>query len=165
MNKTVKKFKTLTELQKIRGDLRRRKRKVVFTNGCFDLLHSGHVHLFREAKKLGDVFIVAVNEDESVRRLKGESRPIFPLEERLEILAAIEAIDYLTSFSEDTPQKVIAILLPDILVKGGDWKPEEVVGKKEVERAGGRVVIIPYLEGRSSSEIIDRIFQSAESKK
>ena len=165
MNRTVKKLKTLTELQKIRGDLRRRKRKVVFTNGCFDLLHSGHVHLFREAKKLGDVFIVAVNEDESVRRLKGESRPIFTLEERLEILEAIEAIDYLTSFSEDTPQRVIAVLLPDILVKGGDWKPEEVVGKKEVERAGGRVVIIPYLEGRSSSEIIDRIFQSAESKK
>lgn len=161
----VKKFKKLTELQKIREDIRRRKRKVVFTNGCFDLLHSGHVHLFREAKKLGDVFIVAVNEDESVRRLKGKSRPIFTLEERLEILGAVEAIDYLTSFSEDTPQRVIAALLPDILVKGGDWKPEEVVGKKEVEGAGGRVVIVPYLEGRSSSEIIDRIFQSAESKK
>ena len=165
MNRTVKKFKKLPELQKIRGDLRRRKRKVVFTNGCFDLLHSGHVHLFLEAKRLGDVFIVAVNEDESVRRLKGESRPIFTLKERLEILGAIEAIDYLTSFSEDTPQKVIAALLPDILVKGGDWKPEEVVGKREVEGAGGRVVIVPYLEGRSSSEIIDRIFQSAENKK
>ncbi len=165
MNRTVKKFKELAELQKIRRDLRRKRRKVVFTNGCFDLVHSGHVYLFREAKKLGDVFIVAVNEDESVRRLKGKSRPIFTLEERLEILEAIEAIDYLTSFSEDTPQRVIAALLPDILVKGGDWKPGEVVGREEVERAGGRVVIIPYLEGRSSSEIIDRIFQSAESKK
>ena len=165
MNRTIKKFKKLPELQKIREDLRRRKKKVVFTNGCFDLLHSGHVHLFQEAKKLGDVFIVAVNEDESVRRLKGKSRPIFTLEERLEILGAIEAIDYLTSFSEDTPQKVIAALLPDILVKGGDWKPEEVVGRKEVEEAGGRVVIVPYLEGRSSSEVIDRIFQAAESKK
>lgn len=165
MNRKVKKFKKLTELQKIRRALRRKNRKVVFTNGCFDLVHSGHVHLFREAKKLGDVFIVAVNEDESVRRLKGESRPIFTLEERLEILGAIEAIDYLTSFSDDTPQRVIAALLPDILVKGGDWKPGEVVGREEVERAGGRVVIVPYLEGRSSSEIIDRIFQSAESKK
>ncbi len=162
---TVKKFKELAELQKIRRVLRSKKRKVVFTNGCFDLVHSGHVHLFREAKKLGDVFIVALNEDESVRRLKGKSRPIFTLEERLEILGAIGAIDYLTSFSEDTPQRVIAALLPDILVKGGDWKPGEVVGREEVERAGGRVVIIPYLEGRSSSEIIDRIFQSAESKK
>ena len=165
MSRTIKKFKKLPELQKIREDLRRRKKKVVLTNGCFDLLHSGHVHLFQEAKKLGDVFIVAVNEDESVRRLKGKSRPIFTLEERLEILGAIEAIDFLTSFSDDTPQRVIAVLLPDILVKGGDWKPEEVVGRKEVERSGGRVVIIPYLEGRSSSEIIDRIFQSAESKK
>lgn len=165
MNGTVKKFKKPPELQKIRENLRRRKKKVVFTNGCFDLLHSGHVHLFQEAKKLGDVFIVAVNDDESVRRLKGKSRPIFTLEERLEILGAIEAIDYLTSFSEDTPQKVIAALLPDILVKGGDWKPEEVVGRREVEEAGGRVVIVPYLEGRSSSEVIDRIFQAAESKK
>jgi len=165
MKRTEKKFKTLTELQKIREDLRRKKRKVVFTNGCFDLVHSGHMHLFREAKKLGDVFIVALNEDESVRRLKGKSRPIFTLEERLEILGAIEAIDYLISFSDDTPQRVIEALLPDILVKGGDWKPGEVVGKNEVERAGGKVVIIPYLEGRSSSEIIDRIFRSAESKK
>lgn len=165
MSRKVKKFKKLAELKKIRADLRRKKIKVVFTNGCFDLIHSGHVHLFREAKKLGDVFIVALNEDESVRRLKGKSRPIFTLEERLEILGAIEAIDYLTSFSEDTPQRVIAALLPDILVKGGDWKPGEVVGRKEVERAGGRVAIVPYLEGRSSSEIIDRILQSAESKK
>ena len=165
MKRTEKKFKTLTELQKIREDLKRKKRKVVFTNGCFDLVHSGHMHLFREAKKLGDVFIVALNEDESVRRLKGKSRPIFTLEERLEILGAIEAIDYLISFSDDTPQRVIEALLPDILVKGGDWKPGEVVGKNEVERAGGKVVIIPYLEGRSSSEIIDRIFRSAESKK
>jgi rfaE bifunctional protein nucleotidyltransferase chain/domain len=159
-----KKFKKLNELIQIREELRRRKRKVVFTNGCFDLLHSGHVHIFREAKKLGDVFIVAVNEDESVRRIKGESRPIFPLEERLEVLEAIEDIDYLLSFSEETPQRVIAALLPDVLVKGGDWAPEEVVGKREVEEAGGKVAIIPYLEGRSSSEIIDRITQSAENK-
>ncbi len=160
-----KKFKKLKELIQIREELRRQNRKVVFTNGCFDLLHSGHLHIFREAKKLGDVFIVAVNEDESVRKIKGESRPIFPLEERLEVLEAIEDIDYLISFSEETPQKVIAALLPDVLVKGGDWAPEEVVGKREVEEAGGRVAIIPYLEGRSSSEIIDRINQSAGNKK
>jgi len=162
MNKKYKKF---DELLKIREELRRKERKVVFTNGCFDILHSGHIHLFREAKKMGDVFIVAVNEDESVREIKGGSRPIFPLEERLEVLEAIEDIDYLTTFSEETPQRIIADLLPDVLVKGGDWKPEDVVGKREVEDAGGRVAIIPYLEGRSSSEIVDRIIQSAESKK
>ena len=158
------KIKKFEDLIRIREELRHQNRKVVFTNGCFDLLHSGHIHIFREAKKLGDVFIVAVNEDESVRKIKGESRPIFPLEERLEVLEAIEDIDYLISFAEETPQRVIAALLPDVLVKGGDWAPEEVVGKREVEEAGGKVVIIPYLEGRSTSEIIDRIIESAEKK-
>ena len=162
---TTKKFKTLNELIQIREELKRQKRRVVFTNGCFDLLHSGHVHIFREAKKLGDVLIVAVNEDESVKKIKGSFRPIFPLEERLEVLDAIESIDYLISFSEETPQRVISALLPDVIVKGGDWVPEEVVGKREVEEAGGRVAIIPYLEGRSSSEIIDRITESAENNK
>jgi rfaE bifunctional protein nucleotidyltransferase chain/domain len=166
-NRTMakKKLKTLNELIQIREELRHQNRKAVFTNGCFDLLHSGHVYVFREAKKLGDVLIVAVNEDESVRKIKGGSRPIFPLEERLEVLEAVEDIDYLISFSELTPQKVIAALLPDVLIKGGDWAPEEVVGRREVEEAGGRVAIIPYLEGRSSSEIIHRINQSAGNKK
>lgn len=160
-----KKFKKLDELVEIRKKLKRQEKKVVFTNGCFDLLHSGHVHLFREAKKKGDVFIVAVNDDVSIKKIKGASRPIFPLRERVEILEVIEEIDYLTSFSEETPQKIIARLLPDVLVKGGDWRPEEVVGKREVEEAGGEVVIIPSLEGRSSSEIIDRIVRSVKSKK
>ncbi len=164
MTMAKRKIKKFEELIQIREELRHQNRKVVFTNGCFDLLHSGHIHIFREAKKLGDVFIVAVNEDESVRKIKGESRPIFPLEERLEVLEAIEDIDYLLSFAEETPQRVIAALLPDVLVKGGDWAPEEVVGKREVEEAGGKVVIIPYLEGRSTSEIIDRISESAENK-
>ncbi|NIM57890.1 MAG: D-glycero-beta-D-manno-heptose 1-phosphate adenylyltransferase [Candidatus Aminicenantes bacterium] len=158
-----KKFKRPADLVKIRNKLKNKRKKVVFTNGCFDLLHSGHVHLFREAKKKGDVFIVAVNDDASVKKIKGTSRPIFPLEERIEILGAIEEIDYLTSFSEETPQKIIALLLPDVLVKGGDWKPDEVVGRKEVEEVGGEVVIIPYLEGSSSSEIIKRILSSAKS--
>jgi rfaE bifunctional protein nucleotidyltransferase chain/domain len=157
------KFKKLADLVTIRRQLKQKDKKVVFTNGCFDLLHSGHIHLLREAKKKGDVFIVAVNDDSSIKKLKGTSRPIFPLEERIEILEAIENIDYLVSFSEETPQKTIAQLLPDVLVKGGDWRPEEVVGKKEVEEAGGEVMIIPYLEGRSSSEIIKRIVSSAKS--
>jgi len=159
------KLRTLDELLRIREELRRQNKIVVFTNGCFDLLHSGHIYIFREAKKLGDVFIVAVNEDESVRKIKGESRPIFPLDERLEVLESIEDIDHLLPFSEETPQRIIAALLPDVLVKGGDWKPEEVVGKEEVEQAGGRVVIISHLEGRSTSEIVERIIQSARNKK
>lgn len=159
-----KKIQKLSELLKIRKQLKQQKKKVVFTNGCFDILHSGHVYLFREAKKRGDVFMVAVNDDASVKKIKGASRPIFPLKERLEVLEAIEEIDYLTSFSEETPQKIIALLVPDVLVKGGDWKPEEVVGKAEIERAGGKVVIIPYLKGQSSSEIIDRIIRSVKDK-
>lgn len=158
-----KKFKKLTDLVEIRNQLKHQDKKVVFTNGCFDLLHSGHIHLFREARKKGDVFIVAVNDDYSIRKIKGASRPIFPLKERIEILAAIEDIDYLTSFSEEIPQKIIARLQPDVLVKGGDWRPEEVVGKREVEDAGGKVEIIPYLEGRSSSDIVKRIVNAAKS--
>jgi rfaE bifunctional protein nucleotidyltransferase chain/domain len=148
------KIRTAAALVKIRQRLRAEGKIVVFTNGCFDLIHAGHVRLFGEAKKLGDVLIVALNSDASIRRLKGRSRPVFPLAERLEILEAVEDIDYVTSFSEDTPQRIIAAILPDVLVKGGDWQPDQVVGREEVEGAGGRVVIVPYLEGRSTSSII-----------
>ena len=154
------KVQTLTNLLKIRARLRNQGKKVVFTNGCFDLIHGGHIELFRKAKSLGDVLIVALNTDASVRKIKGPSRPVFPLEERFEVLGAIEDIDYLTSFSEETPQKIIAALLPDVLVKGGDWPPDQVVGKKEVEAAGGRVVVVPYLKGHSSSSIIKKIIKT-----
>jgi D-beta-D-heptose 7-phosphate kinase/D-beta-D-heptose 1-phosphate adenosyltransferase len=147
----------LEKLVAIRRGLKRRGKKVVFTNGCFDLLHAGHVRLFHEAKKLGDVLIVALNSDASMRRLKGPTRPIFPLRERFEILAAVADIDYLTSFSQTTPQKIIAALLPDVLVKGGDWGPDEIVGRAEVEGAGGRVARVCYFEGHSTSSIIRRI--------
>jgi D-beta-D-heptose 7-phosphate kinase/D-beta-D-heptose 1-phosphate adenosyltransferase len=160
-----KKIQPLKKLIKIRAELKRQGKTVVFTNGCFDLLHRGHVHLFREAKKLGDVLLVAVNDDLSVKKIKGASRPVFPLEERLEILEAVEDIDYLTSFSEETPQKIISSLLPDVLAKGGDWRPEEVVGRKEVEHSGGRVVVIPYLKGSSSSTIIKMIVDSRKDSK
>lgn len=162
---TDKKIQKQGALEKIRNQLKHKDEKVVFTNGCFDLLHSGHVHLFREAKKLGDVLIVAVNDDESVKKIKGASRPIFPLEERLEVLEAIEDIEYLTSFSKETPRQIITRLLPDILVKGGDWKPDEVIGREEVERAGGEVVIIPYLEGRSTSNILKEFSKSSSKDK
>ena len=153
------KVKTLAELIKIRARLRRWGKKVVFTNGCFDLLHGGHIHLFREAKAQGDVLIVALNSDASIRRLKGPSRPIFPLAERFEVLSALESIDYVTSFSQDTPQKTIAALVPDVLVKGGDWGNDEIVGRAEVEGAGGRVVRVPYLRGHSSTDIIEKILK------
>jgi D-beta-D-heptose 7-phosphate kinase/D-beta-D-heptose 1-phosphate adenosyltransferase len=145
---------------RIRAGLRREGKSVVFTNGCFDLLHGGHIHLFRWAKSQGDVLIVALNTDASVRRLKGPARPIFPLAERFEVLEAIEDIDYLTSFGEDTPQKIIAALLPDVLVKGGDWGPGEIVGAEEVEAAGGRVLRVPYLKGHSSTNIIEKIVRN-----
>jgi len=157
-----RKTEKLKDLIRIREDLKKEGKKVVFTNGCFDILHGGHIHIFREAKKRGDILIVAVNDDSSVKKIKGPFRPIFPLSERLEILEAVEEIDYLVSFSEETPQMIIASLLPDVLVKGGDWKIDEVVGRNEVERAGGKVIIIPYLEGYSSSEIIDRIIQASK---
>jgi rfaE bifunctional protein nucleotidyltransferase chain/domain len=150
------KIKTAAALARLRRRLRDEGRTVVFTNGCFDLLHAGHIRLFLEAKKLGDILIVALNSDVSIRRLKGKSRPVFPLVERLEILGAVEDIDFLTSFSEDTPQRIIAAILPDVLVKGGDWRPDQVVGREEVEGAGGRVVIVPYLAGRSTSSMIRR---------
>jgi rfaE bifunctional protein nucleotidyltransferase chain/domain len=153
---------------RIRKKLKSQGREVVFTNGCFDLLHAGHIKLFREAKAQGDVLIVAVNDDASIGRLKGCGRPIFPLAERLEVLEAVEFIDYLTWFGEETPREIISELLPDVLVKGGDWTPDTVVGRAEVEAAGGRVVIVPYLAGRSTSSIIERIrsnFSGAGRKK
>ena len=134
----------------------------MFTNGCFDIIHSGHVFLFKEAKKLGDVLIVAVNDDESIEMIKGSSRPIFPLAERLEILEAIEHIDYLVPFPEETPQNVISALVPDVLVKGEDWKKNEVVGRKEVEEAGGKVVLITLCKGQSTTTILEKIINSLD---
>ena len=157
----MNKIRSLGELALVRRKLRREGKTVVFTNGCFDLLHGGHIRLFREAKRRGDVLVVALNTDASVRRLKGPSRPIFPLKERLEVLSAVADIDYLTWFAENTPRKIIAALLPDVLIKGGDWTPDEVVGKAEIEAAGGRVVIVPYFKGHSSTSIIDRIIRDS----
>ena len=157
MRDAAGKVRSLEELVSIRRRLKGQGKTVAFTNGCFDLLHAGHVRLFREAKRLGDVLIVGLNSDASVRRLKGPGRPIFPLRERLEILAAIADIDYLTSFGEATPKKIIAALLPDVLVKGGDWGPDEIVGRAEVEAAGGRVVRVRHFKGHSTSSLIRRI--------
>ncbi len=148
---------SVAELIEIRRKLKRRGKTIVFTNGCFDLLHAGHIRLFRQARRLGDALIVALNDDRSVRKIKGRARPVFPLDERWEILEAVEDVDYLTSFSEETPRKIIAALLPDVLVKGGDWRPDQVIGREEVEAAGGKVVIVPHLRGSSTSSIIEKI--------
>ena len=150
---------SLAALVKIRRRLKREGKVVVFTNGCFDLLHAGHIRLFREARKMGDVLIVALNRDASVRKIKGPGRPIFPLRERWEILEAIEDIDYLTSFGEESSQKIIAALLPDILVKGGDWGPNQVVGRETVEAAGGKVIQVPPVKGRSTSAVVQKILR------
>ena len=134
--------------------------RVVFTNGCFDLLHPGHIRLLEEARALGDALIVAINSDASVRGIKGNSRPVIPENERAEMLAALEAVEYVTVFDEPTPQRLIARVLPDVLVKGSDWGPDEVVGRAEVEAAGGRVISIPLEPGYSTTTLIERIRNS-----
>lgn len=162
MATSTKKIQSLRNLEDVRADLKRKGKKVVFTNGCFDLIHRGHVHLFEEAKKLGDVLIVAVNDDRSIRAIKGESRPLFPLAERLEILDAIDHIDYLIPFTEDTPRNVISTLLPDVLVKGEDWARNQVVGREEVEKAGGEVVRVSLCEGQSTTSLLEKIVHSID---
>lgn len=136
---------------------RPRDRKLVFTNGCFDLLHRGHVEYLYAARARGDTLVLGLNSDASVRRLKGESRPIVPELDRAIVIAGLACVDAVTIFDEDTPRELIAALLPDILVKGGDYTPEEVVGREEVEAAGGEVVIIPLVPGRSTTALIHRL--------
>lgn len=159
---SLNKIVPLERAYSIIDGLKRDGRRVVFTNGCFDLLHPGHTRYLVEARKLGDVLIVAVNSDRSVRVLKGPGRPITPESERAEILAALAAVDYVTIFDDLTPQAVIARLLPHVLVKGGDWGPTEIVGRAEVEAAGGRVVSIPVVPGHSTSSIIQAAMSMSE---
>jgi len=132
-------------------------RRIVFTNGCFDIVHPGHVRLLQQARDFGDLLVLGLNSDESVRRLKGAGRPILTLEERVEVLAALRPVDVITAFDEDDPAALIQRVRPDVLVKGGDWAPDQVIGRKEVESWGGRVEIIPLLEGLSTSELLRRI--------
>lgn len=134
----------------------RRTHSLVFTNGCFDLLHKGHIHLLKRAKKLGDLLVVGLNSDESVSKLKGSQRPVMSQQTRAEKMGALEEVDYIIIFQEETPMELIKALEPDILVKGGDYKIEEIVGHREVAEKGGRVETIPLLEGYSTTSIIDR---------
>jgi D-beta-D-heptose 7-phosphate kinase/D-beta-D-heptose 1-phosphate adenosyltransferase len=139
------------------AELKRQGKRVVFTNGCFDLLHPGHTRYLAEARALGDVLVVAINSDRTVRELKGPSRPVMTEQERAEVLAALRAVDYITVFDDLTPRDVIARMLPNVLVKGADWGLDEIVGREEVEAAGGRVVSVPLAEGYSTSAIIKKI--------
>ena len=136
-------------------------RRVVFTNGCFDLLHPGHVRCLAEARALGDLLVVAVNSDSSVRGNKGPERPLVPQGDRAEVLAALSSVDYVTIFDEPTPRPLIARVLPSVLVKGADWGPNEVVGREEVEAAGGQVVSIPLAPGYSTTNLLEKIRKAA----
>ncbi len=158
------KIKTSEEAALLCSEARRRGRKAVFTNGCFDILHAGHAQYLEEAKELGDLLVVGVNSDASVRRLKGEQRPIVPLNERQILLAALECVDIVVSFDEDTPHELIGSILPDILVKGGDWHEEDIVGSDIVLARGGRVISLPFREGLSTSSIIERILRTHQTQ-
>lgn len=134
-----------------------RGRNVVWTNGCFDLLHQGHVRYLEAARSLGDLLMVGINDDASVRRLKGNDRPVIPLGGRLEVLAALESVDALTWFGEETPLRLIKAVRPAVIAKGGDYRPEEVVGGREARAWGGRVAVLDHVEGRSTTELLRRI--------
>lgn len=149
-------IESISDMHRLRDELRSQNKTVVFTNGVFDILHAGHVTYLEAARALGDVLIVGVNTDESVRELKGESRPVNTLADRLTVLAGLRAVDHVIAFAESTPINVITELLPDILVKGNDYTRDTVVGADVVEAGGGRVVLIPLLEGRSTTLIISR---------
>ena len=137
--------------------LRQEGKKIAFTNGCFDILHVGHVRYLREASKTADVLVLALNSDSSVRSIKGIKRPLVPEQERAEVLAALEFIDFVTIFDELTPLELITYLKPDFLIKGGDWPEEKVVGREEIKQWGGKVAIIPEVEGKSTTNIVEKI--------
>ena len=150
---------TREKASRIASQVKREGRKVVFTNGCFDLLHIGHLELLEHARKLGDILIVGLNSDDSVRRLKGPQRPINTQLDRARILAALEVVDYVVIFNEDTPLELIQTIKPDFLIKGGDYSPDTIVGSAFVESYGGKVIVFPLVHGKSTSDLINTIFQ------
>jgi D-beta-D-heptose 7-phosphate kinase/D-beta-D-heptose 1-phosphate adenosyltransferase len=154
------KIKTVQELRPLLDILRATGKKIVFTNGCFDIIHTGHTRYLAIARSFGDLLVVAVNSDASVRIIKGDKRPINAEAERAETLAALESVDFVTIFDEPDPHKVISALQPDVLVKGGDWSIEKIIGRDVVEARGGRVVNVPYVEGASTTGIIEKILKN-----
>ncbi len=159
----IEKIIPLDRAIEIVDKLKRQGKRVVFTNGCFDLLHPGHTHYLAEARELGDLLMVAINSDASIRAIKGENRPVCPEHERAEIMAALECVDYVTIFDELTPRRLIARMAPQVLVKGATWGPNEIVGREEVEAAGGTVVLIPVVQGHSTTSIVEAAQKIARS--
>ena len=157
MNFSTSKIIEPAFLSVLSEELHHKNTRLVFTNGVFDLLHPGHIQYLDAASKLGTHLIVALNTDESVRRVKGPLRPVMKLEERLEVLAALECVRFITWFDEDTPAEIIELVKPNVLVKGGDWQPESIVGKEFVESYGGLVLSLPFVSGYSTSSILQKI--------
>ena len=151
------KLKSRDEIASLAEQARQDGKTIVFTNGCFDLLHRGHVHVLRQARASGDLLIVGINSDRSVRSIKGATRPILPEIDRVELIAAMEMVDYVVLFDEPDPYQLIAVIKPRVLAKGGDWGGEKIIGADIVERDGGRVTVIPYLKGHSTTALIERI--------
>ena len=151
------KLKNLKEIADIAAQARRNGQSIVFTNGCFDILHRGHVHILREARACGDLLIVGINSDRSVKSIKGASRPILPETDRVELIGAMEMVDYVVLFDDLDPYLLIAAIKPKVLAKGGDWNADKIVGADVVAENGGRIAVIPYLQGFSTTEIIERI--------
>lgn len=145
-------------------ELKAQGKKIVFTNGCFDILHKGHVKTLFEAKRIGDILVVGINDDESVTRLKGKDRPIIPLDSRMAVLASLEYVDYVIPFSHDTPLETIKLVRPTVLVKGGDYDEDEIVGRDLVLKLGGFVKIIEQVAGFSTSDIVKKIKKQGENK-
>lgn len=154
-------MKTLDDLLKIVRVWRLKSNRIVFTNGCFDLLHNGHIYILEEAKKRGDKLIVGVNSDDSVKRLKGETRPILNQQERMQVLEALTCVDAVIVFEEDTPINLIKAIQPDVLIKGGDWSLDKIVGHEFVQSYNGVVESIPFVDQQSTSRIINKIIKNA----
>ncbi len=158
------KIKTIPEITALAGELRESGSRIVFTNGCFDILHYGHALYLQEAAAMGDVLVVGVNGDASVRRLKGDSRPVVPQDYRAAMVAALQSVDFVVLFDGDTPYDLIKAVRPDVLVKGGDWSREEIVGADVVEAGGGKVASLDFVDGFSTSSIIDKIIRSCSKR-
>ena len=153
------KVKTIRQLKPLLAGLRRRGRRIIFTNGCFDLLHIGHLRYLERARRCGDILVIGINSDRSVKKIKGPRRPLLPQAERAEVLAALSCVDYVTIFDEPDPLAVITALRPDVLVKGSDWGKNKIIGREVVERRGGQVRRVPLIKGVSTTQLIEKILK------
>jgi D-beta-D-heptose 7-phosphate kinase/D-beta-D-heptose 1-phosphate adenosyltransferase len=151
------KIKSVKDLKSILSTLKEEGKKIVFTNGCFDILHVGHVSYLEEAKRHGDILVVAINSDKSTEKLKGKGRPIVHQADRLKMLASLESVDFATAFNEDDPGLIVKKLNPDVIVKGSDWKEEDIIGGEDVRKKGGKTITIPFLSGYSTTTVIKKV--------